>query len=116
MRINFVLTLISLAIAALLGWMCYAIVGSAAPNALIAGIGSGVCFAVPLLTAIGFSFESEGTGMNIRTLSFVMFFVMLAAQLIFAFTHISMPTYAIVSGILLLIHIAVVYMIARANQ
>ncbi|MCH5176601.1 MAG: hypothetical protein J1F25_01170 [Prevotellaceae bacterium] len=115
MKLNIPFTLIAVAVAALLGWMVYAI-STPDDHAAIAAFGSGISFAVTLIPAIGMTYETCGTAVNLRVLSFGAFFAILIAQLIFAFTHIALPAYPIVSALLVLIYIALAYAIARAKQ
>jgi hypothetical protein len=114
MKINFVTTIIALAISLLITYGFYSLHGSV-NNMVLCG-GSFVFLAATLILTIGTSFELPRTTTNIRVVSGIFFVIALLSNLIFTFINFSTPSYTIINGILLLVFVLIVYSINRAKQ
>lgn len=115
MKINNVLSLIILVFSSLLGYWVYS-VADADSHATLAGILSTICFAIPLIMGIGVSYNTSVAIVNIRTLSCVLFLLMLIMHFYYANTGITMPYYLLFTGILLCIYAAIIYTIIKSKQ
>jgi hypothetical protein len=114
MKINFVQTIIAIAVSLLIAYGLYSFHGS--DNKLLLSVGSFVFLSVTLIISIGASFELPRTTTNIRVVSGVFFVVALISNLIFTFINFSVPSYVITNGILLLVFILIAYSINKAKQ
>lgn len=108
MKVNVILSIIAVLIAVLLGYWAYSIAADDV-NALICGIGSGICFIVTLLPALGIQYSSKQLGVNIKVLSWLFFLTFVVSHFCFASFGVKMPSYIIVNGILLAIFGAAFY-------
>ena len=115
MKINNVLTLITLIISSLLGYWVYSVADTDA-HAVLAGVFSTICFAIPLILGAGISFNTSASNVNIKALSWCMFILMLILHFYYASTGISMPYYVLINGILICIYVAIVYGIVKSKQ
>lgn len=102
------LSLISIAIACLAGYLAFNIAEEKDQNTLC-GIFSTICFSATLLPAMGLQYKSNRLGVNIRVLSIIFFVVFLISHFCFANFGIRMPLYVILNGIILLIYLALLY-------
>ena len=114
MKINFVQTIIAIAVSLLIAYGLYSFHGN--DNKLLLCVGSFVFLSVTLIITIGASFELPPTTTNIRVVSGVFFVVALISNLIFTFINFSVPSYVITNGILLLVFILIAYSINKAKQ
>ena len=110
MRINSILTLLTIVVSILMGYLVYSIAGID-PNALLAGFCSTLCFICTLVPAFGIKYETRALSVNLRVLSFVAFLLMLISHITFAAISIEMPYYFIINGILLSIYLGIAYSI-----
>lgn len=108
MKANIFLTLISIVLATLVGYLAYN-VASGDENDMICGIGSGICFAATLIPTMGIQYESGRLGTNIRVFSALFFIFFAVSHFCFAGFGVKMPYYAIVNGIMLMIFLAIIY-------
>lgn len=108
MKVNIFLTLISISLAALVGYLAFN-VASGDENDMICGIGSGICFVATLIPAMGLQYESSRLGVNIRLFSAVFFILFAISHFCFAGIGVKMPYYIIVNGVMLLIFFAIFY-------
>lgn len=115
MKINIVPTLIAAAISAFLAYGLYVICKTEGQELLLA-IGGFLCLFLSLVTMMGVRFESGRSSANTALIGIIFFLLLLVSHAIFAFVHLSTPTYVIVNGILLLVFISVTYAIAHAKQ
>ena len=113
-KINFVPTIIALAMSLLIAYGLYSFNGS--ENKILLSAGSFVFLAVTLVMAMGTSFEFPRTTTNIRAVAGIFFAVAFISNLIFTFVAFSVPSYVITNGILLLVFILIAYSINRAKQ
>jgi len=114
MKLNWVLTIIAIAISMLIAYGLHSFHNGA--NNLLLTYGSFVFLTTTLVITIGANFELPRTATNIRVISGVFFVVALASNLIFSFLIFSIPSYIITNGILFLIFILIVYSIYKAKQ
>ncbi len=115
MKINIILTLITLAISALLGFWVYSI-AAAESHAILAGVFSTICFTIPLIMGLCVSYNTSASLINVRTLSVVFLMIMLVSHFYYAYSGILMPFYLIINGILICIYVAIVYAIIKSKQ
>jgi len=114
MKINFVQTIIAIAVSLLIAYGLYGF--SYSENKILLSAGSFVFLAATLVLTIGTSFEFPRTTTNIRVVSGIFFAVALISNLIFTFINFSIPSYVIINGILLLVFILIAYSINKAKQ
>ena len=115
MKINNVLTLIIIVLSLLLGFWVYS-VADTDPYALLAGLLSAICFAIPLIMGVCVQYSTSASLVNVRALSCVLFVVMLIFNFYYAANGISMPNYVLINGILICIYSAIVYAIVKSKQ
>jgi hypothetical protein len=108
MKPNMFLSLISIAIACLVGYLAFNITEEKYYN-ILCGIFSTICFSATLLPAMGLHYKSNRLGVNIRILSIIFFVVFLISHFCFANFGIMMPLYVILNGIILLVYLAILY-------
>jgi hypothetical protein len=114
MKINFVQTIIAIAVSLLIAYGLYSFHDS--ENKILLSAGSFVFLAITLIFSIGTSFQLPRTTTNVRVVSGIFFAVALISNLIFTFVAFSVPSYVITNGILLLVFILIAYSINKAKQ
>jgi hypothetical protein len=114
MKINFVQTIIAIAVSLLIAYGLYSFHDS--ENKILLSAGSFVFLAATLILTIGTSFSLTRTTTNVRVVSGIFFAVALISNLIFTFITFSVPSYVITNGILLLVFILIAYSINKAKQ
>ena len=114
MKINFVQTIIAIAVSLLIAYGLYSFHDS--ENKILLSAGSFVFLAITLILTIGTSFVLPRTTTNVRVVSGIFFAVALISNLIFTFIAFSIPSYVITNGILLLVFILIAYSINKAKQ
>jgi hypothetical protein len=114
MKINFVQTIIAIAVSLLIAYGLYSF--HVSENKILLSAGSFVFLTTALVMTFGTSFEFPRTTTNMRVVSGIFFAVALISNLIFTFIAFSVPSYVITNGILLLIFILIAYSINRAKQ
>jgi len=114
MKINFVQTVIAIAVSLLIAYGLYSFNDS--ENKILLSMGSFVFLATTLSLTVGINFEQPRTTVNIRVVSGIFFAIALICSLIFTFINFSVPSYVIINGILLLTFILIVYSINKAKQ
>jgi hypothetical protein len=114
MKVNFIKSVIALAISGLIAYGFYSFHNS--ENKMLLIFGTFLFTAITTLLAIGISFELPRTTVMVRTVSGIFFAVALLSNLIFSFTDFSKPLYIIVNGVLFLIYVLVSYSISKAKQ
>jgi hypothetical protein len=114
MKINFVQSIIAIAVSLLIAYGLYSFNNS--ENEILLSAGSFVFLAVTLINTIGVSFELPRTTTNIRVASGIFFAIALIGNLIFTVINFSVPSYLIINGILLLVYILIAYSINKVKQ
>ena len=113
MKINVVMLLIALAVAALIGFGFYS-GNKENPYVWLITIASGVTGFVTLSGIIAISFPGRGGTGNVRVLSILFLIISLVSNLIFSFVILNLAPYIIVNGILFLLYISIAYGIIKA--
>ncbi len=113
MKVNFVKTIIAIALSLLITYGFYSFHDS--ENKILLSSGSFVFLTVTLIFAIGSSFEFPRTTTNVRVVSGIFFAIALISNLVFTFLYFSVPSYIIINGILLLVFILITYSINKAK-
>lgn len=108
MKINIFLTLISVALALLVGYLAYSVAAGDLHD-VVCGVGSTICFIATLIPSMALTFESSKVGANVRVLSVLFFVVFLISHFCFAGFGVKMPYYIICNGLILLVYLAIVY-------
>ena len=114
MKINFLQTIIALAMSLLFAYGLFSF--HAFENKLLLGAGSFVFLSTTLILTMGANFEFPRTTTNVRVVSGVFFIIALISNLIFTFIDFSTPSYIIISGLLLLVFISIAYSIIKSKQ
>ena len=114
MKINFVQTIIAIAVSLLIAYGLYSFHDS--ENKILLSVGSFVFLATALVMTIGTSFELPRTTANIRVVSGIFFAIAMITNLIFTFINFSVPSYVIINGVLLLVFILIAYSINKVKQ
>ena len=114
MKLNFVQTIIAIAVSLLIAYGLYSFHDS--ENKVLLSLGSFVFLATTLVITIGVNFEQSRTTTNVRVVSGIFFVISLASNLIFSFFTFSTLSYVITNGILLLIFVLIAYSINKAKQ
>jgi hypothetical protein len=114
MKINWVMLLISLAIAVLAAYGFYAWNNGESVQWLIT-IGSGLMLLVTLGGCLAVSSETRGLAGNIRIISLIFFIISIVSNCIFSvISEMNIPPYIIINGIILLLFVLISYAINRA--
>jgi hypothetical protein len=114
MKINPVMTLIALAIAALATYGFY-VSNSGEQSQWLITIGSGVMIFINLGGCLAVSSETRGLAGNIRITSLVFLIIGIISHIIFSsISNPGIAPYIIVNGIILLLFVLIVYSTSRA--
>ena len=114
MKIDFVKSIISIAISGLIAYGFYVFHNQ--ENKDILALGSFVFLSVTLLFTLGIRFNLSRTSSLIKTVSILFFTVALISNLIFHFVNFKNESYIIVNGILLLAYVLIIYSISKLRQ
>ncbi len=114
MKINFIKTLIAVAISLLIAYGFYSFHES--ENKFLLSIGGGIFILITLILGLGSSFELSRSTTLIRTVSMIFFGIALTSNLIFSFIKFSVPGYVLTNGLLLLVFCFIEYSIFKAKQ
>lgn len=115
MKIDYVKSLIALAISALLAYACYEICNYESVKWVITG-GCFLTVAIPTLLAIGISSNKEKSSLSLKMLSWIVIFIEIASNFIFVFFEFSIPVYIIINGLLLLIYALIYHSIYKTQM
>lgn len=114
MKINFLKSIIALAISLLMSYCFYSC--KDIENKILLSVGSFIYFAITLITLISLSFEQPRTTTNIKVTSIVFFMFGFISNVIFTFINFAVPIYIVLNGILLLLFILTTYSIKSKNE
>lgn len=114
MKIDFIKTVIAIAVSSLIAYGFFAFNTSANKDLLT--FGSLIFLIITLMMTIGINFNLPRTTSLIRTVSALFFVIALLSNMIFSFVNFKAEMYVIVNGILLLIYVLATYSIAKAKQ
>jgi hypothetical protein len=116
MKINVITLLIAFALAALAGYAFYAANGAETDVPLANALGGGLTLFVTLAGAIAAGSKEGGANtINIRSLSWVFFVLVLIEQIIFCFAPFRLAPYITVTGVLTLVYVLTAYAIGKAT-
>jgi len=113
MKLNVVLTLISITLAGLAAFGFYTANENDTYRLLIT-IGSGITLLVTLGGLLALSSDNRGTIMNIRVVSGLFFLIFLIEHIVFSFTGVKYTLYIIITGSLMALYVLICYMTIRA--
>ncbi len=114
MKINFIKSILALALGLLMSYGLYSFSGG--ENKILLSAGSFIYFAITLITLFSISFEQPRTTTNIKVISIVFFMIGFLSNVIFTFINFAIPIYIVLNGILLLLFILTTYSIKSKNQ
>lgn len=114
MKIDLVRTIVSIGISALIAYGFYSFYEDT--NRLLLTYGSLIGLSLTLLWSLGVNLPRPRTTTVVRTISAAFFVVFLISNLVFSFLNFTIPAYAIVNGILMLLYILISYSIASEKQ
>lgn len=117
MKISVFPTLLLLIATAAIGYLAYHIAKSNNdPNNIIVGVGTGVSVLLTLGCVLGLSIKKGRLNVNLKAWSVSTFIVIVIVNLCFAVFSVSMPYYAIVISLLLVIHLWVIWKISTIKN
>lgn len=108
MKLNPILGIVALGISSLLSYLVSSLTCQPVYK-LHTAIASGVCFGLTLIPALALTYESSRLGTNLRLLSGVFLVLFLISHFCFSTIGVTMHTYIITNGILLLVFLAIFY-------
>jgi len=114
MKIDFVKSIISIAVSSLIAYGFY--VFHTQENKDILAIGSFVFLSITLLFTLAIRFNLPRTSTLIKTVSILFFAIALISNLVFHFVNFRSEFYIIVIGILLLVYGLIVYSLSKLRQ
>ena len=115
MKANVFLTMISVILALLIGYLAYTFAEDKANDSLC-GVRTSLCLIATLVPTIGLQYESGRMGTNIRVYSALFFIIFLISNFCFASFVINVPYYIITNGIMLVIFLAIFYKMQNNNS
>ena len=115
MKIDFVKSLIAVAISALLAYACYEICNYEQVRWVIT-IGAFLTIAIPALFAMGVTAKYERTAVMLKALSYLLFVVEIVVNGIFVFFDFRIPVYIITNGLLLLLWLSIYHSIYKRRM
>lgn len=116
MKVNAVLLIIAIGIAALLGFLVYSFCSST-DNACAIGVTSGLSFAVALIPMMGLKHENGRMQVNIKVMSTMALIVFLIIAAVMCFISVEkLNVYYIIVGIMILIYLGLIYSMSRIKD
>lgn len=115
MKVDFVKSLIAVAISALLAYACYEICDVVELRPVIK-TGSFLTILIPALLTLSVTSKEERSAVMLRTLSSLIFFLEVALNFGFSFFAFKVPVYVILNGLLLLLYALVYRSIFQKHQ
>lgn len=115
MKIKPILTLFSIAISALIGYIIYSICDDENTNMMLLTIGSAVTLFVILFSGIGVEYNNNGSNANIKITSVVFTIVSIVATLILTFSVAGQSAIIIVLFSILLIYLLILYLLPKSK-
>jgi hypothetical protein len=108
MKVNRFLTVLVALLGCLLGYWVYSVAEGKANDWVCALIGT-ISFIAAVIPIFGLQYPDFKIGVNIRSLAGFYLVLSLFVQFGFAAIKVAMPYYLIISGVLLVVYLAVVY-------
>lgn len=114
MKLNFILTIVTICICALIAYAFYSY--SPTETKQIYTVGSFVFLLVSGVGLIALSFKQPRTTTNVKTVSGIFFLLGLTLNILSSVLKFKEPTYIITFGLLFLVYVLISYSIARQQQ
>ena len=111
MKINTFTAILALLLAAIISYFLSTF--QLGTNKLILGFGSFICLFFAAVVAIAVSFNYERINVLTRVSSSIFFFLFLGSQIVFANYSLSLPTYILINGSLLIIFLLIIYFLSK---
>lgn len=112
MKVNPFLTIISLLLAALVSYALYSYCKSDELRWMITLLG-GVSIFLSWAGTIAVSLPDRGKNVNFKVLGGVCATIITTLQIIFTFSAVTLPTYTLITGVVLLLWLSIAYAIAK---
>ncbi len=109
MKVNVVKLILALGFGAILGLLCYQIAGEEASRNLISFAVAGTSMFLSIGMLMGFEYENENRGVNIKTAGTLMATLLLVVNIVFSCFAYGVLAYVGVVGFLTLLDIALIY-------
>jgi len=110
MKISIFPTILLIIATVAIGYLAYDVAHTHSdPNEIIVGVGTGISILMTLGCLLGVSLKNSRLNINMKAWSSVAFVILAAVNLCFAAFGATMPYYAIVIALLMVIHLWVVY-------
>lgn len=115
MKVNLFLTVLALFISGIFGWFAYSI-SDQQDYDIFCGICSGVTSLVTLLPLMGFHYESNPKGINIRVLCLLFWLILFILNIYYSYTEVIMPYYVMLNGVIMIIFLAILYKLIKLKD
>lgn len=115
MKIDFVKTIIAVAISCLIAYGLYAICKVDELRCLLT-IVSGIAMTITLAFTLGIKPKAERTALMFTTMSAIFFVVVAIMNLIFAFVNFNKPIFIILNGVILLVYALIANSMAKVKE
>ena len=112
MKINPFMTIIALLLAAVVAFALYSYCKSEELQWMITCLG-GVSIFLTWAGTLAVELEEKGKNVNFKVLGGLIAVIMTGLQIFFTFSTVTMPTYVLVTGVTLLLWLAVAYALAK---
>jgi hypothetical protein len=112
MKLNLILTIISVALVGLITYGFYSANQNNTYHILITA-GAGISLLLTLGGTLAVTSNIRGLSLNIKIVSAIFFVTMLIAHIIFSIINVGLPPYLVITGIMLLLYILTCYLIVR---
>lgn len=116
MKVSVFPTLLTLIVAAAIGYLSYDMAHKDSdPNALLVGVGTFLSIAITLGCVLGLNIKNGRMSVNLKVSSIVAFIVLVITNLCYAGFGVSMPYYVIVLTLLIIVHLWLVWILSRMD-
>ena len=115
MKPNFFLCLMAVILSSFIGYFLYN-AAEGKSNDTICGIVSLICMVVTIIPLFGIKYESYRLGINLKVLSSITLVILLAINVIYAYTVIKMPNYLIINGIIVTLYVITFYSFSKIKD
>lgn len=117
MKIQLIPTLLSLILAAAIGYLAFHVADvQNDANKVIVGIGTAFTILVTLSIALGAKLQNGKVAVSARSWSVFAFFIFIVANFLFAWLGVSLSLYIAVMAVLLVIHIWIVWKLSEVSD
>ena len=115
MKIDFVKTIIAIAISVLLAYACYEICDFERVQWVIT-VGAFLTIGIPCVLSMGVSSKKERSAVMLKTLASIMLALEIILNAIFVFFDFSIPTYVIINGLFVLTFVLIYHSICQKQM